>query len=303
MRITVPLALLSVLSPLQGFLSPLQAQDPAQDPAAPTAREVFESAVAAQGRLDPDDIHDLYVKFVGQVKEKGHKTQSAEREYWLRPGDRSFRIKTTAGADPAKPYSERGVLGSPKERYWEWVRKGRAELRRTNREHRKNILAIRRDRKEFERIVRMVLLVRITEDDAAISFANPGKVRLVKDQPNSARHILGEDRKAEYHVLNIARKGADPLRFFVRIDDSTVRKVIQYDRATPDKIKSVSYFGYYRKNDAAEGMVMPQAFSVYSAVPDGKDRNKATMKVSGRLSVRINGNLGDETFSPGEPKK
>lgn len=275
-------------------LLPLQAAPPAE----PTAKEVFQRAVAAQGRIEPDEIRDLYVKFEGQVKDKGEKTQSAVREYWLRPTDRSFRIRTTAGADPAKPFSERGVLGNDKERYWERIKKSPAELRRTNREHRKNILAIRRDRNDFQRIVRMVLLTRMNDGQSSVRFAKQKRVRLEKDQPNSARHILGKDRKAEYYVLDVARKGADPLRFFIRTDDFTVRKVVQFDREAPGKLKSVSYFGAFVKNSQAEGLVLPQAFSVYSAVPDGKNRNDATVRVSGRLKVKINGDLGDDAFFP-----
>jgi len=301
MRTSVLLALLTVLSPVHA-----QEDDSPSNPKAakaPTAKEIFQQAVAAQGKLRPDDVRDLYVRFEGQVQEKGQKTQSATREYWLRPPDRSFRIKTTAGADPSKPFSERGVLGTEQgaqrpEAYWESIKRQRTKLSRSNRDHRDVIKAIRRDRTEFERIVHMVLLVRLANADARISFAKPARVRLEKDQPNSASAILGRDRKAEYWVLDVARKNADPLRMFIRVDDSTVRKVIQFDLEEPDRIKSVSYFGFYRVNQQAGRMVLPQAFSVYSAVPDGKKSNEATMMVSGKLSIRINDNLDDSTFAP-----
>ena len=295
------MALLTVLSPAQAQDGP---SDPTLQPAAKqTADEVLRRAVAAQGALQPDEIRDLYVQFVGQVQERGEKTQSATREYWLRPTDGSFRIKTTAGADPSKPFSERGVLGAEKgvaakERYWESIRRRRTELSGSNRDHREVIIAIRRDRSEFQRIVRMVLLMRLADADAAVSFASPSKVRIAEDQPYSAKQILGTDRSAEYWVIDVKRKNADPLRLFIRVADDTVRKVIQFDREAPGRIKTVSYFGFYRRNRLAAGMLVPQAFSVYSAVPkDTKSRDEA-LKVSGRLSVKINDNLDDSTFTP-----
>ena len=77
-----------------------------------------------------------------------------------------------------------------------------------------------------------------------------------------------------------------------------MRKVIQFDRNAPKTIKSVSYFGFYRRNAEAEGMKLPQAFSVYSAEPDSKKRNDETKKVSGRLTIRINAELTDGIFAP-----
>jgi len=299
MHLFVLSTLLVVLPTLGTVLPTVQAQvAPQPSVAQAEARKIFDRAIAAQGRLPRGAILDVYVKFEGDVKQKGQNPQSAVREYWLRPKDRSFRIKTTAGADPSKPYSERGVLGSPKELFWESVKNKRVTLIRSNREHRKNMKAIQRDREEFERIVRMVVLTRLNDSKTKVSFANPRKVRLEKDQPNSANAILGKDRKKEYHVLDIQRPGADLLRLFVRAEDFTVRKVVQFDRSAPGKIKSVSYFGFYRRNANAAGLLLPQAFSVYSAVPDGKKNNEATVQVSGRLQVAINGDLPDSVFSP-----
>jgi hypothetical protein len=303
---TVPLLLLLVLGPLQvaGRAGAQDAPNAPKDPGAkkaptPSAAELLERAIKAQGKLSRDSINDLHVKFVGQIREKGQATQSATREYWFRAKDRSFRIRTVAGAQPNKPHSERGVLGSPKIRYWEWAHKRRTELYRTNREHRKNILAIRRDRDDFERIVKTVLLARLRDPQTQIAFAAQRLVKLEADKPNSARHIF-PDRSVRYHVLDIRRPDADPLRLFIHEGDFTVRKVVQFDRTAPQEVKSISYFGYFRKAANAGGMLLPQAFSVYSAVPDGKKQNKETVRVAGQLTVEVNRGLDDPVFSPGK---
>ena len=135
-------------------------------------------------------IRDLQVIFEGQIQERDQATQSVKREYWFRSDDQSFRIRTVAGAAPDRPFSERGVQGGKPERYWEWAHKRRTPLKLTNRDHRKSISAIRRDRDEFVRIVKTVLLARLLDNKTTVTFAKQRSVRLELDAPASARHVF-----------------------------------------------------------------------------------------------------------------
>ena len=288
MRLPVLISILSVLSVVH-------AQEPEQKSS--QARRLLEKAIKAQGSLAPNQIVDLQVKFEGQIQEKGTTTQSITRKYWFRSADRSFRIRTIAGLDPSKPYSERGVKGGKPERFWEWARKQRTPLKLTNREHVKNIAAIKRDRDAFERIVRTVLLARLLDKNTTVKFAPKNKVLLPDDFPADARRIF-PDRTVRYHVVDVTRPGNARLRFFIHERDFTVRKVVQFDARRPDAVKTISYFGAFTKLPASAGLTVPRAISVYSHVPTDEQTRKKFVRISGRLGVMVNQKLTDDVFAP-----
>ncbi len=274
----------------------MDADKPAANPEA-APRAILSRAVAAQGKLKQKDIHDLQVLFEGQIQERGQATQSVKRQYWLRSGDDSFRIRTVAGLRPSDPVSERGVLGGKPESYWEWARKRRMPLKLTNREHRKNIDAIQRDRREFQRIVKSVLLARLLDEGTTVAFARSRSVLLDKDEPASARHVF-PDRKARFAVIDVRRAGSDPLRFFIHEGDFTVRKVIQFDARRPGAVKSITYLGAYPAKAVKGGLRLPRSISVYSDVPTDKKSRDEFVRIAGRLTVKVNQKLGDDVFAP-----
>jgi len=277
----------------------VHAGEPAREP---EAVDLLRRAVAAQGKLPDGGLQDLQITFEGQIREPEQGEHSITRKYWFRAKDRSFRIQTYANAAQGETRSERGVLGSPKPVYWEWLHKSqeRAELRPTNREHLENIRAIQRDRDDFERIVRMVVLARAEGELTKIRRGNPLRVDCAEDQPNSRRYVFPDaDRDAAYLVLDLERAGSDPLRLFLNEKDLKVRKVVQFDQARPDEIRFVYYLGGYKKEN---GLLVPHFVSVHTEVPTEATRAETT-RLSGRLSLSLNPGLDDAVFSPSTPAK
>jgi hypothetical protein len=299
MRQIVLLALLIVPSRVQ-------AQAPQREE---EAVALLKRAVAAQGKLPNGGLRDLQILFEGQINEKKEGSHSIHRNYWFRQKDRSFRIETFSPLEPKDSKSERGVLGNVNARYWELIRRKRPgskrpelkrqELSRTNKTHLENIRTIQRDRDDFERIVRMVVLSRVDSKLARLRRGAPQRVALTGDHPNSASFVFPSKLKgSQYLVLDLQRSAGDPLRLFINEKDLTVRKVVQFDRAAPNKIKFVYYLGAYRK---MQGMLLPTYVSVHSEVPTKKTREKTT-KLAGRLTLTLNAGLDDSVFSPPNKK-
>jgi hypothetical protein len=279
----VSFALLSVLFGLQA-------------PQGPTAREVFEKALARQGGVRPEQIADVALKFRGQITEEG--THTITREYWYRARDRSFRVRTRAEARRSSK-SERGVLG--RDAFWERGRSGIVTLSRGNREHRRSIETIDKDRAEFERILRLVLLTRLDTDDVRIGLASAEPVPLVDDLPFEARSILGKEREAvRYFVLRVERKDEAPFLLYVHTEDFTVRKAVLYPKERPEPPAWHYYFGPFTKNEQALGLTLPQYFSVHEGRPKDTKTRDATVKIRGELAIRLNGDLADTDFKPAE---
>lgn len=278
------------------FLSAAQAGGRKPDVA---AGKILASAIEAQGALPAAGILSLHVKFKGQVHEHGQPEQSITREYWLRTSDRSFRILTYPNIDPSSHRSERGVLGTKKPVYWEASRGRRLRLVASNIEHIKNVRTIRKDRREFERILRIVLLARIQKGHGDLRRADPPIATIADDQPNSVRAIF-KDRSARYHVLDLRRDGEDPLRLYLDEKSLQIKRVLQFVRGDPKKLANAYYLGAYKEQG---GLVLPRYISVHTAIPTEKTRVSST-RLSGTLSVEINLGLTDADFGiPREPAK
>jgi len=284
MRLAVPIVLLCVLPPVQAERDE-------------EAVALLQRAVAAQGELPGGGLQDVHITFQGHVNEPEQGKHSITRKYWYRSRDRSFRIQTYASIDAKSTRSERGVLGAPRPKYWEWSRESRMSLKPTNREHKKNIEAIDRDRADFERIVRMVVLSRADDELATIRFGEPRRAPCNGDAPNSPRYIF-PDPDAEFLALDLQRAGSDPLRLFLHEDRMTVAKVVQFDRKEPSAVRFVYYLGAYRKQG---GLNVPRYVSVHTAVPTEETREKTT-RLAGRIDVQLNAGLGDEVFAA-KPKR
>jgi len=262
-----------------------------------TAEDVFRRALKGQGAVRRTEIRDVHLRFLGQVvHDEGVNT--IERDYWHRAKDRAFRVRTVSRAN-RKSRSDRGVLG---ETYWEAGRKTIYELSPGNRDDRGSIDTIRSDRRDFERILHLVLLARLDGEDTVFRFAVPEPVQLTRDVPFSARSILGKDRAAHhYHVLSIERPGEPRLELFIHTKDFAVRKAIQYYPRHPDRAEWFYYFGPYRKSERALNMTLPLFFSVHTAMPTDDESKKATNNVNGEISVVINGSIDDAILKPAAP--
>ncbi len=255
------------------------------------AHKILAAAVEAQGKLPAAGIQSLHVTFVGQVNEKGQASQSITREYWLRVSDRSFRILTYPNAKKSQR-SERGVLAAKKPVYWEASRGRRLRMVGSNVEHIKVVRTIRQDRRDFERILRIVLLTRMQKGHGDLRRANPPIVTIPNDEPNSSRHIFA-DRSARYFSLNLLREGEDPLRIFLDENSLQIKRVLQFVRDDPGTLANAYYLGAYKEQG---GLVLPQYISVHTAIPTSKTKEQTT-RLSGRLKIVVNPGLTDAEFA------
>jgi len=271
----------------------LPAAAPADD--APAAKDIFRRAVEAQGRL-PDQVTDVTLAFEGEVHEKGE-THTIERTYWFRSKDRSFRVLT--GSAAADKTTDRGVLGA--DGYWERPSKGKIlSLSRGNRDDAESIRQIEKERADFERMLRMVLLTRLDEG-WTLAFGAAAPVRLDEDHPYEIRKTLGDRDKVTYYVLDARREGESRLRLFVNTDDYTVRKAIEYEAEDPDRVRWVYYFAGYGK-DGNLGLVLPRYFSVYRDTPKD-DATRDELKAAwGEPRVSLNTGLKDSDLRPATPE-
>lgn len=263
----------------------------------PSAKEVFEKAVATQGAIPAGEIHDITLRFDGQIVE-GKRVNTITREYRYRSRDRSFYVKTTSKASD-KFRSVRGVLGESG--YWERSSKGTiVRLRPGNREDQASVKTIRRDRDGLERMLRMVLLARAADGKSKLTLATRAPVRLEQDMPYAAEQTLGRDRKAHrYYVLDLEREGQPKLRLFIQLGSFTVRKVVQFDRQDPSLRKWYYYFGPFEK-DPGTGLNLPLYFSVYDGLPVDRKSMKERNRIRGQPEVSINTGLEDEDLRPAE---
>jgi len=261
----------------------------------PGAREIFDKAVASQGAIPAGEIHDITLDFDGQVTE-GKRVNTIRRIYRYRARDRSFYVFTGSRAAPTKR-SERGVLGESG--YWERSSRGRiVRLRSGNREDLASIKTIRKNRDDFEGMLRMVLLARIADGKSKLKLATRAPVLLEQDMPYAAAHTLGKDRKAHsYYVLDLEREGQPKLRLFIQLGTFTVRKVVQFDLEDPSKRKWFYYFGPF-KEDPATRLKLPAYFSVYDGLPVDPKSMKDRNRVRGEPKVTINTGLEDKDFRP-----
>jgi len=232
------------------------------------------------------------LKFHGQIIEEGKHTIT--RTYRYRSTDRSFYQLTTATGDRR---TERGVFG--RRDYWERTSKGQVvKLRMGNKEDLNAVKAIRDERSQFERILRMVLLTRLQDGKTKVSLAAPNPVYLVKDLPYEATGILGKNRNEHrYHVLDLKRPDAARLRFFIRTTDYTVRKAIQFSKERPNRIDWYFYFGPFVK-EAKLGLLLPKYFSAHIRRPVDRATKEKTCKFRGELDVELNPALNDVAMRP-----
>jgi len=266
----------------------------------PGAKEVFDKAVAAQGAIPKGKIEDITLTFRGQITE-GKRVNSIRRIYRYRASDRSFFVFTGSEAS-AKVRSERGVLGESG--YWEKSSRGKIiRLRPGNREDKASVKTIRKNRDEFEAMLRMVLLARIADGKSTLKLVTRAPVYLEQDMPYAAAETLGKDRKAhQYYVLDLHRENQPKLRLFIQLGTFTVRKVVQFDTEDPSRRKWYYYFGPFRK-DPATGLKLPEYFSVYDGLPVDRKSMQERNRVRGEPTVKINTGLEDEAFRPAETEK
>jgi hypothetical protein len=281
----------AVLLPV--LLPPLLLAAAARAGEAPTARDIFRRAVAAQGELRGDQVKDVRIDFKGEISEEGPHT--ILRTYWYRAKDRSFRVRTASGVTD-RLTTDRGVLGASD--YWERVEGGSVvRLSPGNRDDAGSIGTIERERAEFERLLGMVLLARLDGDGWEIALGEPALVRLEHDEPFQLKDTLGDREKTAYHVLDATREGHPRLRLFVHTGDFTVRKAVEYDAEAPDRVRWVYYFTAYRKSPTAN-LALPQYLSVFRDTPsDARSRDELT-KAKGLPTVHLNTGLGDRDLRP-----
>ena len=280
MRTRVLLALLTVLPGLLG----------AEDD---RAQAIFKKAVRAQGNVARNQIIDIRVIFDGQIEDQG--TQHVKRSYWYRTKDRSFRVLTKAPI-ARKAGSERGVLGEAG--YWKRTAGGIVDLSKGNRDHRKSIRTIDKDRREFERMLRMLLLSRLDDGKSRFRLVAEEPERIEKDAPYNAGQILGKDRRTHtYHVVDVAREKELTLRLYVDTADAKVRKVVQYDPGRPEDPRRYYYFGAFKKHDRL-GLTLPRLLSAHVGRPVDRKTKGKTGRAHGRLEVHVNGGLKKANLRP-----
>jgi len=256
------------------------------------AHALLRAAIRAQGRFSEEDVRDVRLSFRGQATTPDRGSHVVEREYWYRREDRSFRVRTAAGADGSG--SERGVLG--RRGYWERGKNGIRALRARNREDLGSVKTIRKERREFERMFGLVLLSRLDDEDASVRFAGDGPVRIEKDEPFDAHRVF-KDRTRTFRALEVRPKDEPRFVLFVDTNDKRIRKVVQYSRKDPGAIDYVYYFGAYRRNDSL-GLVLPRYFSVHTAVPTDRKSREETNVVHGRLKLSLNEGLETRDLRP-----
>ncbi len=285
-RAMVALALFTVAARAEPEPEPTQ---PAKG-RANEARKLLHNAIRSQGALPAQEVTDVRLTFRGQASTPDQGTHVVARTYWWRQ-DHAFRVQTTAGADGSG--SERGVIGR---HYWERGKNGIRRLRVRNREDRGSVRTIRKERKDFERMLRLMLPSRLDAESTAVKFAAPAPVRIERDTPFELKWIF-PDRKQTYHALEVHPQGEPRFVLFVDTKTNRIKKAVQYRRDAPKRIEFVYYFGAYKK-DKRSGLVLPRIFSVHNAVPtDKKSRNKTGM-VYGRVTLFLNEALPDKALRP-----
>lgn len=270
----------------------LLAASPAAADETAAARDILRRAVDAQGKLAADDVRDVTLAFEGQVSEKGEE-HAITRTYRFRAKDRSFRVHTAAEA--ADRSTDRGVFGE--RGYWERSSKGTIlALSPGNRDDAEAIRQIEGERKDFERMLRMVFLTRL-DGSWTVSLGAPEPLRLDGDHPHELNHTLGNRDETTYHVLDAKRDGEARLRLFVNTKDFTVRKAVEYEADKPDQVRWVYYFAAYAK-DKDLGIVLPRYFSVYRDTPSDKAARDRLNAVRGEPKVALNSDLADKDLRP-----
>jgi len=270
----------------------LLAVSPAAADETAAARDILRRAVEAQGKLAADDVRDVTLTFVGEASEKGE-VHAITRTYRFRAKDRSFRVHTAAEA--ADRGTDRGVFGE--NGYWERSSKGAIiALSRGNRDDAATIRQIEGERKDFERMLRMVFLTRL-DAGWTVSLGAPEPLRLAGDHPHELNHTLGDRDQTTYHVLDAKRDGEGCLRLFVNTKDFTVRKAVEYETEKPGQVRWVYYFGAYAK-DKDLGIVLPRYFSVYRDTPSDKEARDRLNAAKGEPKVALNTDLADKDLRP-----
>ncbi len=286
-RSALPFVLLAATAPA--------GENPASgnDPRADAAREIFKKAVKAQGEM-PAKVDEVTLDFEGEISEEGE-IHTVLRTYWYRAADRSFRMRTKSGA-AEKLASDRGVAGAAG--YWERSSgDGLLELSRGNRDDVAQIRAIEKERGEFERMLRMVLLARFDADGWKVAFAAPEPVRLDRDQPHQLGGTLRDREKETYHVLDLKHDGEPDLRLYVHTGDFTVRKAIERDAKAPGRVRFVYYFANYGMDPEAK-LLLPKFFSVYRDTPVDEAKRDDLLAAKGEPKVRLNAGLKDSDLRP-----
>ncbi len=256
-------------------------------------RAILDKAVAAQGQIRAKDLQDIVISFKGHAAQEGQ-LHRVLRTFWYRPQDGSFKVKTSSRTD-ARKSSERGVSGE--KTYWEKRRRDITTLSPRDGEDRKLRSAIERERGEFRRVLRMVILSRLQQDDQIkLTLATPRPVLLPRDVPHEADAILGANRDAvTYWVLDVEREGDPRIRLYIRTDDSTVRKAVEFSKKNPKRIYNVYYFGPFSKKNERR-IMLPLYFSMHFRIPVDKESRDKTTVAYGRVGVDIN--TGWEPPSP-----
>jgi hypothetical protein len=279
MRRLLPLLLLAAAAPAEGE---------------PDARDIFRRAVGAQGSLKGDDVHGVRLEFKGEITDQGV-TNTVLRTYWYRKRDRSFRVRTASGA-VEKLASDRGVFGT--DGYWERATDGAiVELRRGNRDDLESIRTIKREREEFQRMLRMVLLAGLDGDGWSVELAEPLPVKLDRDLPYQPKGTLRDREKETYHVLDMTRADEPRLRLYVHTGDFTVRKAIEFDAEDPGLVRWVYYFANYERN-AALDLLLPRYFSIYRDTPLDDEGKTKLNAARGEPTVALNPDLVDADLRP-----
>jgi len=261
------------------------------------AERIFAKAVQAQGQFDRDQLKDIHVRFRGSAREQDRAT-TVVREYWYRTKDRSFRIKTA----PQVRLQETSQRGIHEGKFWETDKRGHAfGLAPGNRDDRKVIRKIQKEREEFEHILRLLLLARNVDGKSSIRFADPPACRLDRDFPIEVRSVLPDRKTRSYHVLRLERAEDPALELYVDSTDFTVRKVIQFHAKQPDLPEWFYYFGPF-KRDKATNLLLPQYFSAHDGLPIDKASREATTVATGSLRAQINAGV-EEALVPPAPAK
>jgi hypothetical protein len=256
------------------------------------AKDIFRRAVEAQGKLAEGDVKDVTLTFQGEVSEKGE-VHAITRTYRFRAKDRSFRVHTAAAAVDRS--TDRGVLGESG--YWMRSSKGAiVPLQKGNRDDKETIRQIESERRDFERMLRMVMLARLG-DGWTLALGAPAPERLAADHPHELRSTLGNRDEATYHVLDASREGEAKLRLFVNTSDYTVRKAIEFEPDDKGEVRWVYYFAGYAR-DADVGLVLPRYFSLYSDTPSDEKSRDLLNAAKGTPKVAVNKGLSDEDLRP-----
>lgn len=256
-----------------------------------TAKDILRKAIEAQGKLAEGEVRDVTLTFSGEASEKGE-VHAITRTYRFRSADRSFRVRTEAAA--ADRGTDRGVLGA--DGYWMRSSRGSiVALSPGNRDDKEMVRQIEAERRDFERMLRMVLLSQFA-DGWTLALAAQAPVRLEADHPHEISHTLGDRSEATYHVLDATRGDEARLRLFVNTKDFTVRKAVEYEPGGADQVRWVYYFGAYAL-DKELGLTLPRYFSLYRDTPSDKAARDRLNTAKGETKVSLEG-LADADLRP-----